>query len=114
MEVFTLMTGRGSPGPNPESIRDTPPLAIPLPLETLKRNVWIVGMLSCCFWLFDRGIVLWVSNLRSPIDIARLSMVLFFSIGWLFFKPEGALGAAREALPYLEDEEPPQLLETFD
>lgn len=92
------MTNLTLPYQTGESLRDTPPLEISLLIDTFKRNVWIVGMLFCIFGLFDRGIALWLDNLGSPIEIVQVSIALFFSIGWLVFKPEIAIESEDEVL----------------
>jgi hypothetical protein len=99
------MTNFSLPYHNNDTLRETPPLEISSLIETFKRNIWVVGMLFCGFGLFDRSVATFIDNMVSPLEVAQISIALFFSLGWLVFKPEKFLDHDNEALPPNEEAE---------
>lgn len=85
-------------------IENTPSIA------DVRNNIWVFGVSSWLFGIFDRGLAAFADGCLSAIEITHLFIAAFFFVGWLSLKPEKSLNTISSGVfrSYQPDSVPPQ------
>ncbi|MDX2240627.1 MAG: hypothetical protein NW224_08090 [Leptolyngbyaceae cyanobacterium bins.302] len=60
----------------------------PIPLNTLRNSIWIIGILSCFYGVVDRVIAIFADNYVSYWEFTSFLIPVFLLFSWVILKPE--------------------------
>lgn len=60
-------------------------------IAKVKENIWIVGIPTWLFGVYDRGAAVFIEGHLTAGRMAQLLVTCFFFISWLYLKPERTL-----------------------
>lgn len=67
---------------NGQFIENTPSIT------DVKNNLWVFGVSSWLFGIFDRSIAAFADGYLSAVEITHLFIAAFLFVSWLYLKPE--------------------------